>query len=199
MSDASGREKESGAVCRDGPRPTVGPCPASHPRLPTPSPPLSSAGVLPTLVLGIGNILLSDEGVGVRVIEAMAGLDVPPGVELVDGGTSGADLVDLIADRRKLIVVDAMDAGAEPGTVFRLGPDDLAPDEGEPISLHQLGLVESLLIARCLKCPPQEVVIFGVQPKAIRPGLELTSELAAVVPQVIRAVLEELGTPGPYP
>ena len=152
--------------------------------------------VPPTLVLGIGNILLSDEGVGVRVIEAMAQAEVPPGVELVDGGTSGADLVDLIADRRKVIVVDAIDAGAEPGTLFRLGPDDLAPDEGESISLHQLGLVESLLIARYLNCPPREVVIFGVQPHSIAPGLELSPQLSAVVPRVIRAVLAELDAPG---
>lgn len=187
----SENEKGSGVVCRDGRRPTVGSCPASHTSLPAPS--------LSTLVLGIGNILLSDEGVGVRAIEAMARLDLPPGVELVDGGTSGADLVDLIADRRKVIVVDAIDAGAEPGTLFRLGPDDLVPDEGQPISLHQLGLVESLLIARCLRCSPREVVIFGVQPKRIAPGLDLTSEVAAVVPQVIRAVLAEIGSPGPYP
>lgn len=146
----------------------------------------------PILVIGIGNILLQDEGVGVRVIEAMQEMDLPDDVELVDGGTSGADLVDMIADRGKLIVVDAIEAGAQPGTVFRLSAEDLLPQDGQAISLHQLGLVESLTMAEQLGCAPQEVAIIGVQPGKVSPGLELTAEMAGVVPKIIQTVLAEL-------
>ena len=149
----------------------------------------------PTLVMGIGNILLRDEGVGVRTIEAMQQIELPQGVELVDAGTAGADLIDLVADRRKLIVIDAIEADAAPGTVFRLLAEDLAPQDGAMISLHQLGLVESLAMAKHLGCAPQQVVVFGVQPAVISTGLDLSPQVAAAVPKVIQAVLSELRGP----
>ena len=145
----------------------------------------------PVLIMGIGNILLRDEGVGVRVIEAMQGMDLPDDVELVDAGTAGADLVDIVADRRKVIVVDGIQGQAEPGTVFRMRTEDLLPQEGEAISLHQLGLAESLAMARQLGCAPEDTVVFGIQPGEISPGLELTAEVARVVPKVIEAVMAE--------
>ena len=149
--------------------------------------------MLPTLVLGIGNILLRDEGVGVRVIESMRGAPLPDGAELVDGGTAGADLVDLLADRPKVIVIDALDADSKPGSVFRLRADELMPDPGEMVSLHQLGLLQSLSIAARLGCSPKEVVVFGIQPKEISPGLTLTDEVQDAVPRTVAAVLAELG------
>jgi hydrogenase maturation protein HypF len=153
--------------------------------------PASAAHRPPVLVLGIGNILLRDEGVGVRVIEAMAGKDLPPEIELVDGGTAGADLIDLIADRRKVVVIDAVQAHAEPGTLFRFTPADLVPTEVHAVSLHQVGLLESLSMARQLGVAPQEVVVFAVEPKEVRPGLELTPEIAALVPKIVELVLKE--------
>jgi hydrogenase maturation protease len=153
------------------------------------------------LVVGIGNILLRDEGVGVRVIEAMSGMPLPEGVEAVDGGTSGADLVDIIADRPKVIVVDAVRAESKPASVFRFGAEDLLAEKLATLSLHQLGLVETLRMAQQLGCAPGEVVIFGIIPKEITPGLELSDEVNAVVPRVIKLVLAEarrgLGSPVP--
>ena len=151
-----------------------------------------TANCPPVLVMGIGNILLRDEGVGVRVIEAMVRLDLPQDVELVDAGTAGADLVECIADREKVIVVDALEAEAAPGTVFRLRGDELLPDPGSSISLHQLGLVESLVMAEQMGCSPREVIVFGIQPGEIRPGLELSSEVERVIPKVVATVREEL-------
>jgi hydrogenase maturation protease len=151
------------------------------------------SGVPPTLILGIGNILLGDEGVGVRAVEAMRELDLPAGVELVDGGTGGADLVDILADRRKVIVIDAMQAGLEAGAIRRMTADDLLPMQGDCMSLHELGLVESLHMAGLLGCEPGEVTVFGIQPARIAPGLELSPEAASAVPRVIEAVLTELG------
>ncbi len=153
------------------------------------------AGVVtaPILVLGIGNILLRDEGVGVRVIEALADASLPAGVETLDGGTSGADLLDAIADRRRLIVVDAVDAKAAPGSVLRFTPDELAADDTRTVSLHEFGLLETLAAARRLGCAPAEVVILGVQPKVVAAGLELSAEVAAAVPGVIERVRAEIG------
>jgi hydrogenase maturation protease len=144
--------------------------------------------------MGIGNILLRDEGVGVRIIEAMGRLDLPQGVELVDAGTAGADLVEFIADREQVIVIDAIEADAAPGTVFRLRGDELLPEPGSSISLHQLGLVESLVMAEQMGCSPGEVIVFGIQPGEIRPGLELSPEVDLAIGKVVAAVREELAT-----
>lgn len=144
-----------------------------------------------TLVLGIGNILLRDEGVGVRVIEAMRRLPLGEDIECIDGGTSGADLVDELADRPKVIVIDAAKGDAAPGTVFRFGADDLMQGADHALSLHEFGLLETLMAARHLGCAPREVVIFGVQPKEVHAGLELSSEVAGVLPKVIELVLAE--------
>jgi len=150
--------------------------------------------VTPILVLGIGNILLKDEGVGVHVVKAMAEQAESPAqdVEFVDGGTFGPDLIDIIANRRKVIVVDAVQAEGKPGTVLRFGDKDLAPKTDVSVSLHEVGLLETLRMAKHLGCAPQEVVILGIIPKDISPGLEMTEEVAAVVPKVIALVREEL-------
>jgi hydrogenase maturation protease len=149
-------------------------------------------GRCPTLVLGIGNILLRDEGVGVRVVEAVQRINAPSNVELVDGGTAGLDLLDVVADRRKVIVIDAVQADKEPGTVFRFGADDFAPQGVVTISLHQVGLLETLMAAKHLGCAPRQVVIFGIEPKEMGYGLELSAEVAAVVPKVVELVFAEL-------
>jgi len=153
---------------------------------------MSSDGRCPILVLGIGNILLRDEGVGVRVIERMREVDLPEGVELVDGGTAGADLLDTLAERRKVIIVDAVQADCEPGAVIRFGADDLAKPEREGISLHELGLYEALMMTERIGCAPEEVVVFGVKPKEVGYGLELTKEIEAIVPDIIELVLAEI-------
>ena len=148
--------------------------------------------VRPLLVLGIGNILLSDEGIGVRVVEAMRELSLPAHVELCDGGTGGLDLVEMIADRQKVVVVDAMQTDAPPGTILRLTPDDLVSPAPGRLSVHEVSLLDALAMARQIGEPPGEVVILGVQPGLIDWGLELTPEIANVVPELIRRVRTEL-------
>ena len=146
----------------------------------------------PVLVLGIGNTLLSDEGVGVRVVEALATRCLPDSVELIDGGTAGADLVDLMADRETLLVIDAVDFDAPPGSVACCSPDELLPAEGEAISLHQLGLLESLRMAEILGCAPRRTRIIAIQPAVIAPGLELSAVVAEAVPPAIAEIEREL-------
>jgi hydrogenase maturation protease len=140
----------------------------------------------------VGNILVRDEGVGVRVVEAMRQSSLPAGVELFDGGTTGVDLIDVVAQRRKVIVIDALQAGEPPGTIFRFTPTDLAEQRAATTSLHQAGFLDVLMMTRQLGCPPEEVVIFGIQPKELGWGVELTPEVAASVPKVMALVQSEL-------
>lgn len=146
----------------------------------------------PILVLGLGNILLRDEGVGVRVVEAMEGINLPPGVEILDGATAGLDLLDVLADRRKVIVIDAIGGDSEPGTVLRLNSEDLAPRNGQVVSLHQIGLLETLAAARQLDIAPDEVIVLGVTPRDVGCGLALSPQTARLVPRIIEFVLAEL-------
>ena len=149
-------------------------------------------GRRPILVLGIGNILLCDEGVGVRVIEQMQKMHLPDDVELVDGGTAGADLLDVLAERRKVIVIDAVQADCEAGSVLQFTADDLVRPDGVGMSLHELGLGEALTMTKQLGCAPEEVIVFGIKPKELGCGLELSREIAASVPKVIKLVLAEI-------
>jgi len=144
------------------------------------------------VVLGVGNILLKDEGIGVRVVQAMEKMDLPDGVELIDGGTAGFDLLYPVQEADKLIVVDAIEASSEPGDIFKFTPQDVKLKSKEKVSLHEIEILEVLKMAENLgKCP--ETVIFGIQPKEIDLGLELTSELQEKIPRVIELVLEEIG------
>jgi len=152
----------------------------------------AACGRRPILILGIGNILLRDEGVGVRVIEQMQKMHLPEDVELVDGGTAGADLLDVLAERHKVIVIDAVQADCESGTVLRFTADDLVRPDGVGISLHELGLGEALTMTRRLGCAPKDVVVFGIKPKDLGCGLELSEEIAASVPKVVKLVLAEI-------
>lgn len=145
-----------------------------------------------TLILGVGNILMSDEGVGVRVIAAMQDHSLPRGVELLDGGTASLDLLNSLSDRGRVIVVDAVQGGCEPGTLYRFSPEDVAAQERYATSVHQIGLLETLTLARFLGCAPEQVIIYGVEPGNLGYGLELSSEIAAVVPRVIELVLGEV-------
>jgi hydrogenase maturation protease len=146
----------------------------------------------PVVVIGIGNILLSDEGVGVRVIEHMRKLRLPDTVELIDAGTAGVDLLDVLADRQKVIVIDAAQADCDPGTVIRLTADNICMSDETNMSLHEFGIGQSLAMTRLLGCAPKNVVIFGIKPKNLEPGLELSEDIAAVVPVVVKLVMKEL-------
>lgn len=147
----------------------------------------------PRLILGVGNLLLRDEGVGVHVISALRDRELPDDVELWDGGTASFDLLDTLAGRRQVIIIDAVRTGSEPGTIFRFTPEDISASREQVTSLHQVGLLEALTVAEhLLDSAPQEVIILGIEPKEIDWGLELSPEVEAAVPKVIELVMEEL-------
>jgi hydrogenase maturation protease len=144
------------------------------------------------LVLGIGNILLKDEGVGVRAIEELRHSHVlSPNVEVVDGGTAGLDLLEVMEGASDIIVVDCVAGDEEPGTVFRIPLDQLGCPEATFQSLHQVGILDTLRTLEMLGRRPRCVLI-GVQPEEIALGLDLSPRVAAKLPQVVQAVLQEL-------
>ena len=144
----------------------------------------------PVLIVGIGNLLLSDEGVGVHAIRSLTEQELPAGIELLDGGTSGADLVDHLEGRTKVVVIDAASGDGPPGTVYRCKAHELIEQQGG-LSLHEFGLADSLNMAMQLGCAPLDVIVLGVQPASLEPGLELSPEVAKVLPGVLKLALAE--------
>lgn len=147
------------------------------------------------LILGIGNILLRDEGIGVRIIEALKQHHVPEDVELVDGGTAGADLIDILSDRRTVLVIDAAQSDAAPGTLLKFSPENCIPQQDSSLSLHQLDIPHTLAMIRLLGCAPEKVVIYGIVPETVTPGLELSQTLLKKMPFYIQSILQELSAP----
>lgn len=144
------------------------------------------------LVLGVGNVLLRDEGFGVHLVREMASMDWPPQVEFVDGGTAGMELIHLFEDVSFLIIVDSLNAQTEPGSVFKFSAGDMAGlPKGIKASIHDLGLLEVLQVAGLLGCLP-ETVIFGVQPRTVDWGLDLSPELKEAKSKVINLIAQEI-------
>ena len=153
------------------------------------------------LVLGLGNILLKDEGIGARIAQELAKQDLPDNVKVIDGGTAGLDILLLQEGLDKLVVIDAMRAGEKPGTIYKARfeareKDKFAQifgqDKDSKISLHQVGLIDALAAAEKMNCAPREIVIIGVEPKKINCGLELTEQVRQKIPQIVNTVLEEI-------
>ncbi len=146
------------------------------------------------VVLGVGNILLKDEGVGVRVAEELQQRYVfPEQVSVIDGGTQGLWLIPTIQETDHLIVIDAVLGGGEPGTIYRLERDDLPRGLRAKQSAHDSDLVEALNLCNLLGNGPGSVVVIGIQPQDIQPyGLELTEKIAAKVEDLIGLVVAEL-------
>lgn len=144
------------------------------------------------MVVGIGNYILQDEGVGVHVVNHLKEMDLPEQVSLVDGGTHSYDLVDFFCQADIIIVVDALKAGGEPGTIYRAPLEDLGLKTDEnSTSLHQMSFIEAVQMVNLLGHHPQ-ITVFGVEPKTIDWGLELTPEIAAKLPRLVELVTEEI-------
>jgi hydrogenase maturation protease len=149
------------------------------------------------LVLGVGNILLSDEGVGVRVIQKLeADYDFSENVRLYDGGTLGLRLLDPIVEADTVIVVDAVKGGCAPGTVYRIPEEEIPKKIPYKSSLHELNLVETLAYAEVLGNKPQSVII-GIEPETITDwSTELSDSVRRGLPEAISLVLGEIAEAG---
>lgn len=144
------------------------------------------------LILGIGNEILQDEGVGIHVIRELAKETLPEEVELLEGGTAGMELLPSLEGVDHLIVVDSIQAEDEPGSVFAFSPEEIKifPD-GCQVSAHQVGVFNLINSAALLdRLPPTKII--GIQPKEITWGLEMSPEVAKVVPKVLQLIHEEV-------
>jgi len=152
------------------------------------------------MILGVGNILFRDEGLGVRVIERLQQLyEFPEHVSVVDGGVLGLNLLGTIAEADKLIVVDAIRNGGSPGTLYRLSGDEIPKRIFAKNSLHQVDLLEALTLCQALDKVP-ETVIIGVEPEDIETlSIELTETLKARIDDLVLKVLKELARFGITP
>ncbi len=152
------------------------------------------------LVLGLGNILLSDEGVGVRIVEALdASHELPDDVETLDGGTSGMELLDMVAERDFLIVADAVNAAGPAGRVIRLENDDIRMLFETRFSPHQLGLSDMLAALRLIDKAPKRVVVIGVVPENLKTGLDLSAAAAGGRDAAVAMIVDELARLGMAP
>jgi hydrogenase maturation protease len=145
-------------------------------------------------VLGIGNVLLKDEGIGCHVAHALAGIPLPD-VKIIDGGTC-PDVVQFLEDADKLVIVDAVKGGGMPGQIYRFHLEDITLEQKPFLSLHDVGLVDSLMLMQ-LWHKTGEAVVIGVEPRDINWGLELSPELQEKMPQIIDAILAELNNTNP--
>ncbi len=145
-------------------------------------------------VLGCGNTLMGDDGVGIRVIERLQEMKLPENVEVIDAGVGGLSILSWIEDADKAVIVDAVQTGNEPpGTVYEFTDKELPPSNMFMLSLHDLNLVDTINVGRVVQKMPDEIVIIGVEVKRVAEFTkELTPEVEAALPEVIGLVLKEI-------
>lgn len=145
-----------------------------------------------TAVLGLGNLVHTDDGVGVHAIQLLErDPRVPPGTVLIDGGTHGLGLLPHVSGFSRLLVIDAVDAGETPGTVVRFEGSALHGLPGKA-SVHQLGFADMMVALQLLGEAPPEMVVFGVQPLSTDWTSELTGPVRDALPSLIDAVVRQL-------
>ena len=153
----------------------------------------------PILVLGLGNILIQDEGIGVRVVERLVEhYQIPADVDVLDGGTAGLALYDDIVGRKHLVVVDAIDNRCEPGTLITLRGDEVPSFFRNKVSPHQMALSDILAALEIMGEKPAEVVVIGIQPKDLGTGLEMSDLIGNQIDILVQQVVDELRRLG-YP
>jgi len=144
-------------------------------------------------VFGIGNILLSDDGVGVHAINKLKNeYEFPSSVELIDGGTKGLDLLPLLEGRDKVLFVDAANFKKEPGTVDTVIGDKIPGFLSQKLSVHQIGLPDMLFAARLMGITPPEMCLIGIQPKSMETGTELSEAVSIKMKDLVEKVLQKL-------
>ena len=146
-------------------------------------------------VVGAGNLLMSDEGFGVHVVEALGKQYLPPYVTLLDAGTALVDVLGSLRGCERIFLVDALRAGGSPGSVYRLEFSELRDRAGQgqlSVSLHQLGLLEAVEMAQLRGLDSDVITIIGVEPESLEPGIELSRVVRRRLPDVCHLVMEEV-------
>lgn len=154
-----------------------------------------------TLIVGVGNRLLGDEGIGPHIADHLSRLSMPPGVGVLDCGCDLLNLVSYIDEPRKIVLVDAIRAGGKPGQIHKFGFSDLEAVQVRTQSAHQVQVVDALRLLRqvhpCLAdC---EIIVIGIEPKAVELNTDLSTEVTESIAELTRLVLEEISVPSSFP
>lgn len=150
-------------------------------------------GEMKITVLGIGNILLSDDGVGVHIIERLRDeFDLTGNVSLIDGGTKGLDLLPFIEGSDRVLIVDAANFNREPGTIDTVTGDRIPHFLSLKLSMHQIGLPDMLFAARLMEITPPEMFLIGIQPKSMDTGTDLSPEIQKQFDTLLTRVVDTL-------
>ncbi|MDD5336322.1 MAG: HyaD/HybD family hydrogenase maturation endopeptidase [Rhodoferax sp.] len=145
------------------------------------------------VVLGIGNTILTDEAAGVRAVELLEQTyQVPANVQVIDGGTSGMEMIEDLSNLDFLIVIDVVKTGAAPGTVVKIAGDEIPVFFRHKLSPHQIGLPDVLASLELLDSMPKEIVVLGVEPISLALGMEMTATVAEKVPRLVDMAVAEL-------
>lgn len=153
------------------------------------------------VVLGLGNLIFQDEGIGIHVINQLMKGDMAKRAELIDGGTDGLLLLNTVETAENLLVIDAIDGLQKAGTIYRMEDDEIPILTKKKLSAHQLSFQEVLALAQFRGKFPKSLVLIGVQPKTLDWGTELTPDISKAIPKVIKLVhdqLEKWATAEPY-
>lgn len=148
-------------------------------------------------IIGVGNLLQTDDGVGIWVIEELRKKSLPSNVELWDAATDPLTALEAMDGKDKAIVVDAFQGGDEhpPGTIYRYRIEDLNFEDDEnviDISMHGVTFLDALKRSKHAYDLPREIVIYGIEPAKIEIGMELSEELEKRMPALINVILEEI-------
>lgn len=144
-------------------------------------------------ILGLGNILMGDEGIGVHAVRAFEQRYIlPEGVEVVDGGVAGLDLIPFIEGRDKVLMVDAVNSGREPGYIVILENEGIPARLSAKDSMHHFALMDVLSIVRLMDSFPQEICLIGVQPKTVEMGLDMSAEMCEKMESILHHIANKL-------
>ena len=151
-------------------------------------------------IFGIGNILLSDDGAGIHAINRLKKeYAFPEGVEIIDAGTKGLDLLPLIEKRDKVLFIDAANFKKEPGTIDIVEGDRIPAFLSAKLSVHQIGLPDMLFAAKLMEITPAEMCLIGIQPKSMETGTELSHEVETRFEPFLNTILQKLNEWGVVP
>ncbi len=145
-----------------------------------------------TVVIGLGNVILTDEGIGVHALrQVQQSVDGHGNVTFVDGGTLGLELLSVASGASQLLLLDAVDVGAPAGTMARFDHEHLM-SLMTGSSAHELGVADLLSALRMLGSEPEEVVLLGIQPETITLGTELTGAVRSALPGLVAEAVRQI-------
>jgi hydrogenase maturation protease len=159
---------------------------------------MSDQKTVKTIILGVGNLLLSDEGAGLRVVEQLAKTyHLPDNVQTLDGGTLGLDLLHYLEgeDGRpvdNLLIIDAVEMGEVPGSLLRMEGDEIPSAMSVKMPPHQIGIPDMLFAAKLRDLYPPNIVLLGIQPASLEVGLTLSPRVEARMEELVSKAVEEL-------